>query len=135
MLFYVRKKKDILILFILALLLFEYIFGFHLINFKNIYWLPDDAFKGSITPRTVPGAVKIKSIVCMPFCGDSNSFESNKTNPTKPKNMTSQAIRNNTLTIRVAANKHPTRTIRKFGTRKTSSNGLANLENLSEFPS
>ena len=46
MLSYVQKKKDILILFILALLLFEYIFGFHLINFENIYWLPDDAFNG-----------------------------------------------------------------------------------------
>ncbi|MBT3476112.1 hypothetical protein HN460_04155 [bacterium] len=40
------KKKDTILLLALAILIFHLIFGFHLIDFENIYWLPDDAYNG-----------------------------------------------------------------------------------------
>ena len=46
MLAFILKKKDIILLTILAILIFQFIFGFHLIDFSNIYWLPDDAYNG-----------------------------------------------------------------------------------------
>ena len=40
------KKKDTILLLALSILIFHLIFGFHLIDFQNIYWLPDDAYNG-----------------------------------------------------------------------------------------
>ena len=46
MLTLIIKKKDTILLLALSILIFHLIFGFHLINFQNIYWLPDDAYNG-----------------------------------------------------------------------------------------
>ena len=40
------KNRDLFILSLLSIALFEFIFGFHLVDFQNIHWLPDDAFNG-----------------------------------------------------------------------------------------
>jgi len=42
----IRQNIDTISLLLLSLVFFHFIFGFHLINFENIYWLPDDAYNG-----------------------------------------------------------------------------------------